>query len=36
MEQLDEAVAVLDIALETDECAFLEKLYTPHPVLGHH
>ena len=36
MEQLDEAVAVLDIALETDECAFLEELYTPHPVLGHH
>ena len=36
MEQLDEAVAALDIALETDECAFLEELYTPHPVLGHH
>ena len=34
-EQLDQLVAALDITLDDDECAWLEELYTPHPVLGH-
>ena len=35
LEQLDQLVAALDIELDDEECGFLEKLYTPHPVLGH-
>ena len=34
-EQLDNAVAALDIALDDDECRMLEEPYLPHPVLGH-
>ena len=35
LEQLDQLVAALDIELDDEECGFLEKPYTPHPVLGH-
>ena len=35
IEQLDEAVAALDVALDDEECARLEEPYVPHPVLGH-
>ena len=35
IEQLDEAVAALDVALQDDECLRLEEPYVPHPVLGH-
>ncbi len=35
LEQLDQLVAAVDVALDDDECAGLEELYTPHPVLGH-
>ena len=35
IDQLDEAVAALDVALEDDECRRLEAPYLPHPVLGH-
>jgi aryl-alcohol dehydrogenase (NADP+) len=34
MQQLEEAVAAVDIALTADECARLEEPYRPHPVLG--
>jgi aryl-alcohol dehydrogenase (NADP+) len=34
-EQLDEAVAALDVTLDDDECRRLEEPYVPHPVLGH-
>ena len=33
--QLDEAVAALNIALDADEVAFLERPYQPHTILGH-
>ena len=35
MAQLDQAVAALDITLDDAECARLEELYQPRPVLGH-
>ncbi len=35
MEHLEEAVAALDISLESDEIKILEEGYQPHPVLGH-
>ena len=35
IEQLDDAVAALDVALDDDECRRLEEPYVPHPVLGH-
>ena len=35
LEQLEQAVAALDIALDADERKFLEEAYVPHPVLGH-
>ena len=35
IEQLDELGAALSITLSQDECNALEKLYQPHPVLGH-
>ena len=35
MAQLDQAVAALDITLDDAECAKLEELYHPRPVLGH-
>ena len=34
MEQLDQAIAALDITLTDDESRRLEKPYSPHPVLG--
>ncbi|HSP05955.1 MAG TPA: aldo/keto reductase [Acidobacteriota bacterium] len=36
MEQLDQATASLDIALDDSEMKFLEELYQPHRILGHH
>jgi len=35
MSHLEQAVAALEIELSEDECAYLEDLYQPHPVLGH-
>ena len=35
MYQLEQAVAVLDIELRPEGCAYLEEPYQPHPVLGH-
>jgi aryl-alcohol dehydrogenase-like predicted oxidoreductase len=35
MPHLEEAVAALEITLSPEECAYLEELYQPHPVLGH-
>ena len=35
IEQLDEAVAALDVELDGEECLRLEEPYVPHPVLGH-
>lgn len=35
MPHLEEAVSSLEIELSTQELAFLEELYSPHPVLGH-
>ena len=34
-EQLDDAVAALDVALDDEECGRIEEPYVPHPVLGH-
>lgn len=36
MEHLEEAVAALDVALDHTELKFLEELYQPHIILGHH
>ncbi len=36
MEQLEQAVQSLEISLDDGELRFLEELYKPHPVLGHH
>jgi 1-deoxyxylulose-5-phosphate synthase len=35
MEQLDDAVAALEIRLSDDDVKALEEPYRPHPVLGH-
>ena len=35
VEQLDDAVAALDVTLDDDESGRLEAPYVPHPVLGH-
>ena len=35
VEQLDDAVAALDVTLDDEECRRLEEPYVPHPVLGH-
>jgi aryl-alcohol dehydrogenase (NADP+) len=35
MPHLEEAVAALEIDLSTEEMAFLEEPYQPHPILGH-
>ena len=32
---VEDAVAALDVELDEDEVAALEKPYVPHPVLGH-
>jgi aryl-alcohol dehydrogenase (NADP+) len=34
LSQLDEAVAALDVRLSSDDIAFVEAPYQPHPVLG--
>ena len=34
-DHLEDAVAALEIELDDEECAYLEELYQPHPVLGH-
>jgi aryl-alcohol dehydrogenase (NADP+) len=31
---LDEAIDALSVKLSAEECAFLEELYQPHPVVG--
>jgi aryl-alcohol dehydrogenase (NADP+) len=36
LEHLDQAVSALDIALDAAEREYLEALYVPHKVLGHH
>ena len=36
MEQLEQAVGALEIALSAEERKFLEEPYVPHAVLGHH
>src|SRR5262245_45643304 len=36
IQQLEELVGALEIALSPDEITALEELYQPHPVLGHH
>jgi aryl-alcohol dehydrogenase-like predicted oxidoreductase len=33
--QLEDAIAAVELELTPDECAELEKPYTPHRVLGH-
>ena len=35
MEQLDQAVAAVELELTDEECDWLEEPYVPHPVLGH-
>ena len=35
IEQLDDAVAALEVALTDDECRRVEEAYLPHEVLGH-
>lgn len=35
MSHLEEDIAALEIELSTDEMAYLEEPYQPHPVLGH-
>jgi len=35
LEQLEQAVAALDLVLTPEECASLEEPYEPHRVLGH-
>ncbi len=34
LDHLDEAVGALDVALNADECAYLEAPYQPHTVVG--
>lgn len=36
IEHLNEAAGALDIALDSDEINFLQELYQPHAILGHH
>ena len=36
MEHLEQAVGALEISLDASECTFLEELYKPHRILGHH
>jgi aryl-alcohol dehydrogenase-like predicted oxidoreductase len=33
--QLDEAIAAIDLRLDSSDIAFLEELYQPHRILGH-
>ena len=35
MPHLEEAVAALDITLDSEAMAAIEEPYVPHPVLGH-
>ena len=34
LKHLDEAIDALSVTLSAEECAFLEELYQPHPVVG--
>jgi aryl-alcohol dehydrogenase-like predicted oxidoreductase len=36
IEHLNEAAGALDIELDSDELKFLQELYHPHAILGHH
>jgi aryl-alcohol dehydrogenase (NADP+) len=36
LDQLEQAVAAVEITLDAAERTFLEEAYVPHPVLGHH
>ncbi len=36
IQQLEESVRALEIDLTQEEITYLEELYKPHPVLGHH
>ena len=36
MEHLDQALAALDVSLDSEEMRFLEEPYRPHAILGHH
>ncbi len=36
LEHLDQAIAALEIRLDEEEMKFLEELYQPHAVVGHH
>ena len=35
MSHLEDAVVALDVKLSSQEIAYLEEPYVPHPVLGH-
>ncbi|MEM7354817.1 MAG: aldo/keto reductase, partial [Acidobacteriota bacterium] len=35
MKHLEDAVAAVDLALDSETLAYLEEPYRPHPVLGH-
>jgi len=35
MEQIEQSLAALDVALDASEMQFLEEPYKPHAVLGH-
>jgi aryl-alcohol dehydrogenase (NADP+) len=35
MGHLEDAVAALEVKLSAEDCAYLEELYQPHPILGH-
>ena len=36
MEHLEQAVAALEIELSIDEAVYLEELYQPRNLIGHH
>jgi aryl-alcohol dehydrogenase (NADP+) len=36
LEQLDQCAGATDIRLDAEEMKYLEELYQPHKVLGHH
>jgi len=36
MYQLEEAIQTLEIELSAEDCKYLEEIYSPHAVLGHH
>lgn len=36
MSHLEDAVRALSVKLTSEEMAFLEEPYVPHPIVGHH